>query len=194
MYEKIVIAGTPGVGKSTIAGILAKRLDAVHVDLSRLALEKKLFSFYDEERQSYVIDEYALVEEVRRIIEEKKRVVIDTHYPEILPSELVDIVIVLRLHPRILEDRLRGKKWSWRKIRENVMAEILSVVTINAIQKFGFEKVYEVDATNKNPDEVLEEIYKILNGEKEYRHDMVIDWLTQLSPEEISRYEREEEA
>ncbi len=189
----IVIAGTPGVGKTTLSRLLATRLNAIHVDLSRLAIEKKLFSHYDEERQTYVIDEHAVVEEVSKIIRECDRsVIIDTHYPEILPPEMVDIVIVLRLHPRKLEERLWRKGWQWNKIRENVLAEILSVVSINAIQRFGTNRVYEVDVTEKSVEEILETVIEIIEKRRGFKTGLQIDWLTIISPEEISRYEKKE--
>ncbi len=191
-YKGIVIAGTPGVGKSTVSKILADKLNAIHVDLSKLAIDKKLYSFYDEERQSYVIDEHGLVNEVIKIFEAHEKVIIDTHYPDILPDNIVDIVIILRLHPRILEDRLKLKNWPWRKIRENVLAEILSVVTINAIQRFGVEKVYEIDTTGKSLDKVVDETLNILNNPEKHASGLRVDWLIKLSPEEITKYEREE--
>ena len=36
----IIITGTPGTGKTSIARELAKRLNAVHIDLSRYVIEE----------------------------------------------------------------------------------------------------------------------------------------------------------
>jgi len=187
-YSKIVIAGTPGVGKTTVSEILARRLNAVHVDLSKLAIEKNLILYYDEERESYVIDELRLVEEVARIVNLYERVIIDTHYPEVLPRDLVDIVVVLRLRPDELEKRLAAKKWPLRKIRENVLAEILSVVAINAFEKFGELKVYELNATGLTIEEVVERIIDLLRHPTKYEPGIKIDWLLLLSPEEVTKY------
>lgn len=191
-YKVIVIAGTPGVGKTTISKILVDKLGVIHIDLSELAISKRLYSFYDEKRESYVIDEYRLVSELKRILKQNNIFIIDTHYPEILPKEIVDIVIVLRLHPRILEKRLQAKNWSWRKIRENLLAEILSVVTVNAIEKFGINKVYEINTTDKTLEQVIENIIDILEEPGKHKPGLVIDWLTILPPEEILKYEYEE--
>jgi len=187
-YSKIVIAGTPGVGKTTVSEFLARRLNAVHVDLSKLAIERNLILYYDEERESYVIDEPRLVKEVARIISLYERVIIDTHYPEILPKDLVDIVIVLRLRPDELEKRLTAKKWPLRKVRENVLAEILSVVAINALEKFGELKVYELNVTGLTIEEVAERIIDLLRYPTKYEPGIKIDWLLLLSPEEVTKY------
>ncbi|MET1160458.1 MAG: adenylate kinase family protein [Thermoprotei archaeon] len=189
----IVIAGTPGVGKTTLARRLASILNAKHIDLSALAIEKGLISHYDEERESYVIDEHGLVEAVLQFIRQGGDVIIDTHYPEILPDDVVDLVVVLRLHPFELEKRLRAKKWSWKKIRENVLAEILSVVAINVLQHFSESKIYEVDATGKDIDELTRIIIDIIDNPEKYKPGIYIDWLLELHPDDIVRYERNEE-
>jgi len=191
LFKRIVIAGTPGVGKSTVSEKLADRINAVHVDLSRLAVEKKLYQYYDEERDSYVIDEDRLIDELKRVVEMYERVVIDTHYPEIIPVDLVDIVFILRLHPLILEKRLSGKGWSWNKIRENVLAEILSVVAVNCLEKFGESKIYEIDTTGKTVDDVLNIIIDILENPSRYSSGVYIDWVSALKFEDIIRYERD---
>lgn len=185
----IVIAGTPGVGKSIVSERLTSILGYRYVNLSKLAVEKNLLSHYDEERETYVVDEHSLVNEVLELLKESSGLIIDTHYPEILPKDIVDIVIVLRLNPIVLENRLRNRGWSRRKINENVLAEILSVVTINAIEKFGETKVFEIDVTSRSVDEIVERIIDIIQNKHKYTPSQIIDWLTTLSPEEITKYE-----
>jgi adenylate kinase len=189
MVLVIIIAGTPGTGKTTIAKLLAMRINGLHIDVSRYIINNKLYTDYDEKRLSYVIDEERTIDALKKIITRSdKPVIIDTHYPEIIPPEIVDYVFVLRTHPRILEERLKRKNWPISKVRENVMAEILSIVTYNAINRFGEDKVFEIDTSNKSPDEIVEYIIDIIKGvRKPFRER--IDWLTILSPEEIMRYE-----
>lgn len=55
----ILITGTPGTGKSTHAQLLAQ-LSPVplrHINVGDLVKEKDLHEGYDEEWQSYVVDE-----------------------------------------------------------------------------------------------------------------------------------------
>lgn len=189
MSKAIVIGGTPGTGKTTIARRLAKITGYRHIDVSAFVIENKLYRDYDAHHLSYVIDEEKVVNELKRIISSGK-VIIDTHYPEIIPPDLVEIVIILRARPSILEARLRERGWPWHKIRENVMAEIMSVPTVNAIEAFGRDKVYEVDTSEKTIDETLSEIIGIIKGERKPEPGLRYDWLALLPLEEIMKYER----
>lgn len=55
----IVITGTPGTGKSTHAQLLvdASPVSLRHLNVSEIAKEKKLYENYDEEWQTYIVDE-----------------------------------------------------------------------------------------------------------------------------------------
>jgi adenylate kinase len=55
----IVVTGTPGTGKSTLAQMLASEspVDLKHVNVGELVKEKKLYEEYDDEWQSYTVDE-----------------------------------------------------------------------------------------------------------------------------------------
>lgn len=181
----VVVAGTPGVGKSTIAKALAEKLNGVYVNLSELALSRNLVSYYDGDRETYVIDEEKVLEEVGKIVECNRVVVIDTHYPEILPNNVVNYVFVLRMNPLKLIERLRSRGWSTRKIRENALAELLSVVSTNVINAFDVDKVYEIDCTEISVEEVLNTILNTIRGAGALEHGLRFDWLVSVNPEEI---------
>ncbi len=55
----IVITGTPGTGKTTHAQLLMAHspVPLQHVNVSELVKEKALYDGFDEEWQSYVVDE-----------------------------------------------------------------------------------------------------------------------------------------
>lgn len=181
----IGVSGTPGTGKSTVAAIVARRLGGVHIDLSRLVLEKGFYVDYDRERGSYVVDE----ERVRRYLSEEARsrlVVLDSHYAEIAPRELVIKVFVLRLNPLKLLDRLLSRGWPLRKVVENVEAELLGVCTRNAVDELGPDMVVEIDTTGRSAEEVADEIIAVLRG-RPASTGTRIDWTTILRPDELYR-------
>ncbi|MGC9181529.1 adenylate kinase family protein [Thermogladius sp.] len=195
-FKCLVVAGTPGVGKSTVSRLLAERIGGTYVDLSELVVREGLYDYYDPETNSYVISEERVSARVRELCESGRGLVISTHYPEVLDSEAVDVVVVLRLDPRELIARLRSRGWSVKKVAENVMAEVLSVVLSNAVARFGTGKVVEVDVTGKTPDEVVDELlHKVRGGATPGGY---IDWLGVVEPgfiEELERVlEREPEA
>lgn len=55
----IVITGTPGTGKTTHAQLLAAEspVPLKHINVGELVKEKNLYEEYDEEWQSYTVDE-----------------------------------------------------------------------------------------------------------------------------------------
>ncbi len=187
MSRAIVITGTPGTGKTSVAKRVAEILKALHIDLSKLVIDEQLYVDYDEERASFIIDEEKVIEKLKKLINENDLVIIDSHYGEIVPKEYVDKVIVLRTDPEILEERLKKKGWWWEKIRENIEAEILSICTMNAINVFGEEKVYEVDTSSKDIEETVREVIEIIKGvRKEY--GLKYDWLSLKPVDKLAKY------
>lgn len=160
----ILITGTPGTGKSTIAYLLSSRLGYERLNVSSFLIQNHVFSEYDELRNSYVIDEDRAIELLSSTI--KDNIVIETIYPSLINR--ADKVIVLRRDPRILYRELSDRGWNELKVAENVMAEILGIISSEA--KESFEKVCEVDTSNRSPNEVVE---LILSDKCEE-----IDWLS----------------
>jgi adenylate kinase len=189
MGKAIVIAGVPGTGKSTLARELARVLNTEAIDLSKLALENNLILEYDASRKTYVIDEEAVASRVRSIVENMEGyVVIDTHYPEIIDPDIVDKVVVLRLNPFELEKRLLERGWGREKVNENVMAEILGTVSVNALEAFGGNRVYELDVSEKSVGEVLDEVLAVVKGEAWFEPGLRINWLEQIPAEALDRF------
>ena len=63
----IIITGTPGTGKTTHAQMLAEEspLPLKHINVGEFVKEKGLYEEYDEEWQSYTVDE----DKVRSFVE-----------------------------------------------------------------------------------------------------------------------------
>ncbi len=183
MGRAIVVSGTPGTGKTSVSKLLAKRLDGIHLELSRIVEDEGLWLGRDEERGgTLVVDAEKLADYLRaRISGSEDIFIVDTHYGELVPPELVDHVFVLRLEPCTLWKRLEARGWPSSKVRENVEAEILGVCSIEARSVFG-EKVCDIDTTGKDAKSVVEEILSILEGLEECG---VLDWLEIIGPEAL---------
>lgn len=184
MSKVIVISGTPGTGKTTVASILAKKIKGIHIDLSELVLKEKLYKKVDEKRETVIADLNSLVPRLTEIIKStNSSIIVEGHYAEIVPSKFVDVAIILRTHPKELEERLKKKNFKESKVRENVEAEILGVCSYNALNTYEKEKIYEIDTTSKTPDETAELILKIIEGKGEKYKIGKIDWLAILEKE-----------
>ncbi|ASJ04478.1 MULTISPECIES: adenylate kinase family protein [Thermococcus] len=162
----IAVSGTPGAGKTTVSRILSERLGYEYVSIKDFALAKGIGERVGDEIE---ID----VDELSRAIEREfsgKNVVIDGHLSHLVSA---DVVIVLRLHPRIVAERLNFRGYSRKKLAENVEAELVDVILVEAIEEN--ENVIEVDTTGKTPEEVVSEILSLLEkGVK--RRVGIVDW------------------
>jgi len=172
------VGGTPGVGKTTVAREVARRLGARYVNLAELALSEGLVAGYDEERGAYVIHEELARSRLRELAKDALCVV-DTHVISAVPPELVLLAVILRLDPRELLKRLSARGYSQRKLIENLQAELLDACLIEAVNLLGEERVFEVDATGKGVEEVVEEVLRIVRERRGARPGSV-NWVERL--------------
>lgn len=171
----IAVSGTPGTGKSVFSKLLAEKLQA------------KLLSLNDfiEETKSYTLDSDGTklvdVQKLRRSFAKRLSnlrgtVVVEGLLAHLLPRKVIDHVVVLRTHPKVLELRLRERNYPEAKVRENVDAEALDVILWEAVEAHGVNKVHEIDTTNLSPEEAVNQFLLVLEGKAVARPGKV-DWL-----------------
>lgn len=170
---RLLVTGTPGVGKTTIATGLARIYGAAIVGLDEIITPVLK---WDPELQTYHVTNE---NEARKLITERLKTlnsyIIDTVAVNLIDASLIDWCIVLRLEPTQLMDRLTRRNWPHCKVVENVLAEIVGSSLVMAINMFGRDMVIEVDTTNKNVDEVVNYITnRIAYGRPAVG---VVDWL-----------------
>lgn len=180
LAKVIIVTGTPGTGKTTFAKELTRAIGADYVNVTKYVSEHKLYSGIDRQRRTKIID----VERTRRGLQEELKatrglVVVDTHVPDgIVPKEIVKLVFVLRCDPRILENRLRAKKWKTRKIRENLLAEIIDSCFIVTVKHYGWRKVVQLDTSRAKLRQTIALAKRSIKGKPS--RELKIDWLTKL--------------
>lgn len=177
----IVVAGTPGTGKTGFSRLLGKKLDANSINLNEFAKEHDLIERYDRRRRTLVIDESSLRRELKKHLTDLKReMLVEGHYSaRLIPGHLSRIVFVLRCDPMILRSRLRRRGYTGKKIRENVEAEVLDVCLSEAVAVHGPSKIAEIDTTSRTTADCVKEALGILT-EKRKRHIGRYDWIAEL--------------
>ncbi len=166
---RIVITGTPGIGKHTVARALAKRLKMSIVDINEVALRNAIIGKDD----SYIVDTDKLRDILKGLSD--NTIVVGHLAPYVLDYKDIDLVVVLRRSPYELRDVYRLRGYDESKAKDNLASEILGIITYDAVNAFK-DKVVEVDCTGKSVDMVREEILRVISKEQE---GMVghINWL-----------------
>ena len=185
MVSVVIIAGTPGVGKTAVGRRIAKVLDGVFIDIPEFTKKNNLYEYYDRGLGTYVVDERKLEKKINETIKGLgyNRVVLASHIiPKIEVAHEVKVVVI-RLNPLLLIKRLKRRRYSSRKIVANVESEFIGVVYNDAVKIYGVEKVIQVDSTCLN---IADTVGKILRFLKKGQSDDV-DWLTTLSDYEIDK-------
>jgi len=147
--KTIIVGGTPGTGKTTLAKRLAKKLNFHYLDVNKIIEKYNISEGYDKKRDTKIIDtkklNLALTKEIRNFKQSKEGIIIDSHLSHYLPKKYVDLCIVTKCNLKELENRLKKKKYSKSKIRENLDAEIFDVCLNEA--KENRHKVIVIDTT-----------------------------------------------
>jgi adenylate kinase len=166
----VALTGTPGTGKSSAGEFLARRGYHV-VDLDVVARELGVTEGSDD--GTTLVDVDALAQKLQVTT---KVAVLRGHYAHRIP---VNLIVVLRCHPRELWERLEARGWPREKIRENVEAEAIDVILQEAVERGP--PVYEVDTTAKTPDATAGEVLDILQGKIAGHEPGLRDWSEEVT-------------
>lgn len=175
--QVIYISGTPCTGKTTVSTKLndyfkENDFNTCFIKINDLAIEKDLVLGEDPDKFYKVIDidnlNLILNEEIGDFLnkssESSNIVIVEGHLSHL--CEGADKMIILRLNPKELESRLKGRDYSDSKINENLEAEALAVCSAEAYEIYG-GNASEIDTTNKSIEEVIDMIINIISGQLE---------------------------
>lgn len=74
--------------------------------------------------------------------------ILDWHACDLFPKSWIDLVVVLRCDSTVLYDRLAARKYSAKKLEENMDAEIMQVLLEEAREAFDEEIVVELQSNS----------------------------------------------
>ena len=174
---RLALTGTPGTGKSTVAGLLAG--DGFEVlTVESLAEQNGLEGHLDPDDGALVIDTDSLHQALSESWQNPPRgsVVVDGHLSHHLPC---DAVAVLRCSPDILRNRLGERGYHVLKAEANAEWELIG----GAWNEYGSGVPrIEFDTSAKDAESVAASISDwIADGFKPASQSPGIDWIERMS-------------
>ncbi len=135
--KTILVTGTPGTGKTTLAKKLSLLLGYTYFDVGSFIKNFHLYSSYDRKRQTYVVDEAKLASKLIKVRQKAlntgfRGIIFDSHLSHCLPPKYADLCVVTRCELKALEHRLAKKGYGMAKVRENLDAEIFDTCLVEA--------------------------------------------------------------
>ena len=156
--ERVAVTGTPGTGKTTATALLEGEHRVIHLN-DEITSNGDLWTERDAERDTLVADLDAVSDRLGDWTG-----VLDSHLAHRFDA---DRVVVLRCRPETVESRLRERGESDATAAENAESEALDVILSEAVAEHGAERVYEIDATDRDPGAVADAIRGVVAGERE---------------------------
>ena len=139
----ILITGTPGVGKTSVAEAVAARLGMAHVGVSEAAKACGALAEWDAARDCHVLDEDAVLDALEPRLG-AGGCVVEYHACDFFPERWFDLVLVLRAGTETLYDRLAARGYAEAKLQENLQCEIMQVCLDEAHESYAAEIVVEL--------------------------------------------------
>lgn len=177
---KIIVSGTPGVGKHTISLELSKLLNGFPIlDINKVILTENLFIYSSEfETEIDVTKVYNSLKLLLSTKEYVNAIVVGHLAPYVLDPLLIDFVVILRRNPFELKRIYEKRAYSEKKISDNLISEILGIISYDFLKKFNKKNIIELEIIeNVLPSVYAQKIIDMYNN-KNLREFGMIDWLS----------------
>ena len=139
---RIMLTGSPGVGKTGVAKALAKQLKFKLVNEKEFALKKGIGK-WDVDNEELVVPLGKLQKALNAFLKKEKNVILEGHL--LCETKLkVDVVVLLRLHPELLETRLEERGYKAEKVQDNVFCEGIDYCKKHVLRRYPAKKLLEV--------------------------------------------------
>ncbi|KAJ2161377.1 factor activating pos9 [Coemansia sp. RSA 552] len=162
----VLVTGTPGVGKTTTAEMVAAAAGLQKITVGELVKTRGLHDGYNEEFDTYWLNEDKVVDEMEDMMA-GGGMCVDFHTCGLFPERWFDLVVVLRADTAKIYDRLEKRGYRANKIQENIECEIMQVVLDEARESYRPELVMEL--TSDSVDHMEENVVRIAAFADDFR-------------------------
>lgn len=162
---KILITGTPGVGKTTLSKKISSYLNIEHIDVSSYIKSNKLFESYDEKLDTLVFDDKLVRKHLKKYIKSLESFIIDTHTPSVASGINFDYIFHIVCDISEIGRRLDARGYSEQKINGNIECEIFNMIGEELNDVF-ISKIYKIngsDIENDDAEYTIDDIFNILS-------------------------------
>jgi adenylate kinase len=177
---KIIVSGTPGVGKHTISLELSKLLNGFPIlDINKVILTENLFIYSSEfETEIDVTKVYNSLKLLLSTKEYVNAIIVGHVAPYVLDPLLIDFVVILRRNPFELKRIYEKRAYSEKKISDNLISEVLGIISYDFLKNFNKKNIIELEIIeNVLPSVYAQKIIDMYNN-KNLREFGMIDWLS----------------
>ena len=143
VLPNILLAGTPGTGKSTLAKKLSEETEMTWINVGDFAKEKGFLGEWDEQYECHELDEDPLLDELEEMVS-KGGCIVDHHVTDFFPERYFDIVFIMRTDNEKLYERLSQRGYTGKKFEDNLQCEIFQTVLEEARESYPVEIVHEL--------------------------------------------------
>jgi adenylate kinase len=138
---RLLITGTPGTGKTTLAKKLGKLIKCAVINEKDFALKNSIGSFNDENELEIPLEEFE--KKANAYLKENDNVIFEGHTMCEMKIK-VDKAIVIKMDPEQLEMRLEQRSYSMEKIMDNVFCEGINYCKKQLLKNFKETDIIEV--------------------------------------------------
>lgn len=164
---KILVTGTPGVGKTTASLALSKEENIEHIDITNYIKAHKIYESYDDKLDSYVFDEEVVMNHLNTFVKNKSSFIIDTHSPVVAADINFDFIFHIVCDRSILWKRQEERNYSNEKIMKNIESEIFNVIGEELDDYFDDQEKYLINGSEVPLEDVeyyIKDIKDIIKG------------------------------